>query len=95
MKQIRLDKQFKKDIKRDQISGRYTKKDFDLLKEVMDHLIDNKQLDERFLAHKLIGEWQGYSECHIKPNWLLIYKSEPNSIKFARLGTHSQLFKKF
>ena len=95
MKQIKLDKQFKKDIKRDQSSGRYTKKDFDMLKEVMNHLIDDKQLDEKFLAHKLIGQWQGYSECHIKPNWLLIYKNEPDSIKFARIGTHSQLFKKF
>ncbi len=95
MKQIKLDKQFKKDIKRDQASGRYSKKDFDLLKEALDCLIDNKQLDERYFEHKLIGEWQGYSECHIKPNWLIIYKNEPNSIKIARLGTHSQLFKKF
>jgi len=69
--------------------------DFETLKSVMDALIDAKELDEKYLAHKLVGNWKGYSECHLKPNWLLIYKQTDTDINFARLGTHQQLFKKF
>jgi len=95
MLEIKLDKQFKKDIKRDQKSGKYKKDDFLELKNIMDSLIEEQPLDEKYLEHKLIGDWRGYSECHIKPNWLLIYKIEETLIKFARVGTHQQLFKKY
>jgi len=93
--QIKLDKQFKKDLKRDQKSGQYTQVDFTTLKSIMDSLIEANEPDEKYLPHKLIGEWKGYSECHIKPNWLLIYKQTQTEINFARVGTHQQLFKKF
>jgi len=91
--EIKLDKQFKKDIKRDQRSGKYSKDDFEVLKSIMDQLIDGKEPDEKYIPHKLIGNWKGYSECHIKPNWLLIYKQSDIQINFARVGTHQQLFK--
>ncbi len=94
MLEIKLDRQFKKDIKRDQKSGKYKESDFLELKCIMDTLIDGQSLDEKYLEHQLIGDWRGYLECHIKPNWLLIYKIEEGCIKFARLGTHQQLFKK-
>ncbi|CAA6813929.1 MAG: Unknown protein [uncultured Sulfurovum sp.] len=95
MLEIKLDKQFKKDIKRDQKSRKYKEDDFLELKSVMDSLIEEQALDEKYLEHKLIGDWRNYLECHIKPNWLLIYKTEEALIKFARLGTHQQLFKKY
>lgn len=95
MLEIKLDKQFKKDIKGDQKAGKYKEDDFLELKSVMDSLIEEQPLDEKHLEHKLIGDWRGYLECHIKPNWLLIYKTEEALIKFARLGTHQQLFKKY
>jgi len=95
MLEIKLDKQFKKDVKRDQKSGKFESKDFQELKIVMDELIEEKKLDDKYLEHKLLGEWRGYLECHLKPNWLLIYKSDEANIKFARLGTHQQLFKKY
>jgi len=95
MLEIKLDKQFKKDIKRDQKSGKYKKDDFLELRNIMDSLIEKQPLDEKYLEHKLIGDWRGYLECHIKPNWLLIYKIEEELIKFARIGTHQQLFKKY
>jgi len=93
--EVKLDKQFKKDIKRDQNSGRYSKSDFGKLKFTMDVLIEEKILDENYLEHQLVGDWKGYSECHIKPNWLLIYKQSSTIVKFARVDTHQQLFKKF
>jgi len=71
------------------------KDDFLELKNIMDSLIEEQPLDEKYLEHKLIGDWRGYLECHIKPNWLLIYKIEEALIKFARIGTHQQLFKKY
>ena len=95
MLEIKLDKQFKKDVKRDQKSGKFNGEDFGELKTVMDSLIEENKLDEKYLEHKLLGEWRGYLECHLKPNWLLIYKFDEITIKFARLGTHQQLFKKY
>ncbi len=95
MLEIKSDKQFKNDVKRDQKSGRYKKDDFLKLKSVMDLLIDEKSIDNKYLEHKLIGDWHGYLECYIKPNWIMIYKLEKKLIKFARLETHQQLFKKY
>jgi mRNA interferase YafQ len=92
---VKLDRQFKKDLKRDQKCGKYTSDDFNRLKAAMDILIEAQELDESYLPHPLIGAWRGYWECHIKPNWLLIYKQESKVVKFARLGTHQQLFKKY
>ena len=92
---IKIDKQFKKDIERDKESGKYTPKDFSILKEIMNTLACGNAVDENYLPHRLIGDWKHYSECHIKPNWLLIYKQTKIEINFARLGTHQQLFKNF
>ncbi len=93
MLEIKLNKQFKKDINRDKISVRYNESDFARLRFVMDVLIEGKNPNEKYLPHLLSGNWKGYSECHIKPNWLLIYKQDKKVIKFARIGTHQQLFK--
>lgn len=43
--------------------------------------------------HQLKGEWKGFWECHIGPDWLLIYKPTADEILLARTGTHSDLFK--
>lgn len=91
---IKLDKKFKKDVKRDKSSGKFNDNDFNELKFVMNGLIDNIVLDKKYSLHQLVGEWSGYQECHLKPNWLLIYKTSKTQINFARLGTHQQLFKK-
>ena len=92
---VKIDKKLKKDIQRDKRSRKYKNKDFDELKLVMDNLIEQHELDDKYLPHKLLGQWMNYMECHIKPNWLLIYKTEVSMVKFARLGTHQQLFEKF
>jgi mRNA interferase YafQ len=44
-------------------------------------------------AHPLKGEWMGYWECHVAPDWLLIYKSAADELFLARTGTHADLFK--
>jgi mRNA interferase YafQ len=92
---VKLDKRFKKDIQRDKKSGKFTDDDFNELKKVMTNLIDEIELDKKYLDHKLIGDFKGFKECHLKPNWLLVYKTDNQDIKFARLGTHQQIFKKY
>jgi mRNA interferase YafQ len=43
-------------------------------------------------AHPLKGEWRGYWDCHIEPDWLLIYKVTDDEVRLARTGTHADLF---
>lgn len=87
-------KMFLKDWQRLSHSGRY---DMNKLKEVMMLLIANKApLPPEWLDHNLTGNWQGYRECHVGGDFLLIYKLVDNSqfsvIVFTRVGTHSELF---
>lgn len=55
-------------------------------------LILEKPLLEKHRNHKLKGDYVGYWECHIEPDWLLVYKKTETHIIFARTGTHSDLF---
>ncbi len=61
---------FKKDIKRLQRRG----KNMDKLKVVIDKSLNNQKLENKYKDHALIGNWKGYRDCHIEPDWLLIYK---------------------
>jgi mRNA interferase YafQ len=45
-------------------------------------------------AHPLKGEWKGYWDCHIEPDWLLIYKLTDDEVRLARTGTHADLFER-
>jgi mRNA interferase YafQ len=67
-------------------------KELPKIKEVMSQLIAEEPLVERYRDHPLIGNYKGRRECHIEPNWLLIYKLEDANIIFERTGTHSDLF---
>ena len=65
----------------------------DELKSVLLALVTDQPLDAKFRDHDLTGDWAGYRECHVKPDLLLIYrKSEPDLLRLARLGSHSELF---
>jgi len=66
--------------------------DLSLLKEVMTKLIEEKPLGPKHRNHKLKGNFVGYWECQITPDWLLIYKKDKERIYFARTGSHSDLF---
>ena len=82
--------QFKKDLKRMIKSG----KDVNMFREVAKILIHEIPLDRKYKDHKLIGNYKGQRECHIEPDWLLIYYIQEDTITFVRTGTHSDLFKK-
>ncbi len=83
--------QFKKDIK---LAGRRGK-NLEKLKAVIDLLIDGKALPAQYKDHPLRGNYAGSRDCHIEPDWVLIYTlTEINShIRFERTGTHSDLFR--
>ena len=81
-------KQFEKDWKRLQKRGRSKEK----FKKVLSLLINEDQLPKSCRDHKLIGNYKGRRECHIEPDWLLIYKILKSTIIFERTGSHSDLF---
>ncbi len=82
-------RQFERDIKRMKRRGKNPEK----LKIIISSLISEEPLDPIHMDHKLIGNWQRRRECHIESDWLLIYKTEIDSIVFERTGTHSDLFR--
>ena len=85
-----LSNRFKKDLKLAKKRGY----DLDLLDEVVTALSTNQSLDEKYRDHSLQGEWAGFRECHIMPDWLLIYKIKNDilTLVLARTGSHSDLF---
>jgi mRNA interferase YafQ len=92
MRTIERSTAFRKDFKREK-AGRHGRKLDELLTSVLAALTTDQQLPQANQGHPLSGEWQGYRECHLRPNLLLIYrKSEANILKLVRLGSHSELF---
>ncbi len=83
--------QFKKDVKRAEKRG----KDMAQLKAVLELLIDGEPLPPEYKDHPLRGNFAGSRDCHIEPDWVLIYTlAESGShVRFERTGTHSDLFR--
>jgi mRNA interferase YafQ len=84
--------QFKKDLRRMIKRGA----DMDLLDEVILMLRKREQLPEKYRDHALTGDWAGYRDCHVLPDWLLIYmiSDEELILTATRTGTHSDIFQK-
>lgn len=80
---------FEKDVKLARKRG----KDLSKLHDVMELLLEGKKLPQKYLDHWLTGNYNNRRECHIEPDWLLIYKPGSKEIIFERTGTHSDLFK--
>lgn len=68
--------------------------DMNLLETVIDTLLEEKPLDEKYRDHALSGNYSGFRECHIQPDWLFIYKIDGERLVLvaARTGSHSDLF---
>lgn len=81
-------KRFERDLKRSKRRG----KDLEKLKHVIRRLVSEGVLEAHYLDHPLVGNYKGRRECHIEPDWLLIYKRDQDKIIFERIGTHSDLF---
>lgn len=90
MLELNASSQFKRDRRRC-IKRGY---DMSLLNDVVNTLLIPALLPEKNRDHTLSGEWSGDRECHILPDWLLIYRVTGNELYLVRTGTHSDLFDK-
>ena len=84
--------QFRKDYKRVKKRGY----DMTLLESVIDMLLAENILEDRYRDHALVGNYGGFRECHILPDWLLIYAVDKGNLILtaSRTGTHADLFGK-
>ena len=91
MRSVETHGKFKKDYRRCVKRGL----DISKLSDVVTLLLNDQPLPERCRPHKLVGGWEGYWECHISPDWLLIYDldDEGQTLGLIRTGTHADLFK--
>ena len=82
--------QFRKDLKRINKRG----KDLSLLKDVLQTLREEQALEEKYRDHALTGNDIGFRECHVQPDWLLVYaiNKEELILTASRTGSHSDLF---
>ena len=82
--------QFKKDLKLARKRGL----NLALLSVVVDTLAAQQSLDAKYRDHSLTGDYRGFRECHIEPDWLLVYRTEEEQLELFlfRTGTHSDLF---
>ena len=89
MLELRQTALFKKDVRR--IAKRGV--NMDLLDEVIVMLRERKPLPKKYRDHPLTGNWVGYRECHIQPDWLLIYRIDNKALILTatRTGTHSEI----
>ena len=89
---VQFTTQFKKDLK----LAKKQNKNLDKLFEVIETLATGGVLDAKHRDHDLSGAYKGTRECHVEPDWLLIYERRANVLVLMlyRLGTHSELFKK-
>lgn len=69
-------------------------KDLEKLKYVVNELANQRPLDEKYRDHELTGNYRNFRECHVEPDWLLIYRIEKSELTLAlvRTGTYSDLF---
>ena len=90
MLDIQYEKSFKKDFKRMLKRGCNPQN----LQDVLTLLVNQQPLPEKYRDHNLSGNYAGYRECHIEPDWLLIYKIFNNKLVLVltRTGSHSDLF---
>ena len=86
---IKTTKAFEKDLMRMQKRG----KDISKVEHIVKLLANNDALQAKYRDHKLSGNYQNLRECHIEPDWLLIYENHNNILYLTRTGTHSDLFK--
>ena len=89
---VQFTNQFKKDLK----LAKKQNKNLDKLFEAIEILVNGGTLEAKYRDHDLAGNYKGVRECHIEPDWLLIYEIQNNILVLMlyRLGAHSELFKK-
>lgn len=88
MYNIEYSGQFKKDVK----LAKKRSKDLEKLKKILDILASGEEVPAEYKEHPLIGNWKGYRDIHIEPDWLLIYIKTKDTLRLERTGSHVDLF---
>jgi mRNA interferase YafQ len=88
MREVVRSTAFRKDVRRMEKRG----KDMARLKAALLLLIEDRPLEPRHRDHMLKGEWSGYRDLHVEPDWVLIYRVTETEVRLARTGTHADLF---
>ena len=83
-----LEAKFRRDVKLAQRRG----KDMSKLRAAISLLIEDKPLPLRMKDHPLIGDWEHHRDCHLEPDWLLLYKIDGDDLYLVRTGSHADLF---
>lgn len=86
---VKATNQFLNDLKK----AKQRQLPLDKIKEVTNMLKSGEPLPKRCRPHKLIGNWKDCYECHIAPDWLLIYRIENGELHLVRTGRHTDLFR--
>jgi len=87
-KTITVTSRFKKDLKR----IKKQQKKIKLIQDVILLLEKGKEIPAKYQSHRLKGNWIHHYECHLEPDWLLIWRDDGNVISLVRTGSHSELF---
>jgi mRNA interferase YafQ len=88
MRRVTQHRRFRIDVTRQLRRGR----NLDELIAVVESLAEDGALPAGYRPHRLTGEWKGVWECHIEPDWLLIYEITSDEVVLIRTGTHLELF---
>ena len=91
MRTIERTNQFKRDYKRE-LKGRYRIELDEILLPVIKALMVDEPLAVEYRDHQLTGNWKDHRDCHIKPDLVLIYRVQSDTVDFVRLGSHSEVF---
>jgi mRNA interferase YafQ len=86
--ELRTTTAFERDLRRVRKQGR----NLDKLEVIVDLLQDGEPLPDRCRPHQLRGNWSGHWDCHVEPDWLLLYRVEAGALILVRTGSHSELF---
>ena len=88
MRRLATTGRFERDLRRAKRRG----KDLDKLWAIVERLLRGDPLDRRHRLHTLSGEWATFRECHVEPDWLLIWRETEGELVLVRTGRHSDLF---
>lgn len=89
MKALDRTTKFRRDLKREMKTDPGIQ---EILKPVILDLLEGKALPEKMKDHPLSGDWKDHRDCHVKPDLVLIYKTDDDAVTLVRLGSHSELF---
>ncbi len=90
MRTIERTTAFKRDFKREAKGRHRAVLDTDL-RQIITALATDQPLEPRHRDHALSSNWNGYRDCHLRPDLVLIYRLDPERLILARLGSHSEL----